>query len=88
MGANTLTGTNTTDYSKTRQSDCPHGALSAREIQVVDGVARGWTNKKIANGMGITEGTVKVHVWAILRKLHLTNRIQIALWHHKIKVAA
>lgn len=88
MAANTLTGTNCTDYIKRRDVDIPQGPLSQREIEVVDGVAKGWTNKEIARGMRITEGTVKVHVWAILRKLGLKNRIEVALWHYKIKVAA
>lgn len=54
--------------------------LSAREMAVLDRIAAGRANKLISRDLGIAEGTVKVHVKSILRKLGLANRTQAALW--------
>jgi two-component system nitrate/nitrite response regulator NarL len=58
--------------------------LSEREKQILDGLARGESNKAIARELQITESTVKVHVKAVLRKLKVNNRTQAAIWaaHH------
>jgi DNA-binding CsgD family transcriptional regulator len=52
--------------------------LSAREIQVLERVACGEDNLKIGALLGISERTVKAHLTAVLRKLHLENRTQAA----------
>jgi two-component system NarL family response regulator len=49
-----------------------------REIDVLTGVAQGLCNKRIARSLGIEEGTVKVHLKSILRKLEATSRTQAA----------
>ncbi len=54
--------------------------LSMREIEILSCLAHGHANKRIARVLNIAEATVKVHVKAILRKLHLTNRTQAAIW--------
>ncbi len=54
--------------------------LSKREIQVLNCLANGDSNKVIANNLSITDSTVKVHLKAILRKLSVSNRTQAALW--------
>ena len=59
-------------------SDCSD--LSVRELAVLDRIAAGRANKLISRDLGIAEGTVKVHVKSILRKLGLVNRTQAALW--------
>ena len=51
-----------------------------REGQVVARVAEGKSNKIIARELGISDGTVKVHVKNILRKLNLNSRLEIAVW--------
>ena len=43
-------------------------------------LSQGKSNKLIARQWGISEATVKVHVKAILRKVHLKNRTEAALW--------
>jgi two-component system nitrate/nitrite response regulator NarL len=55
------------------------GNLSEREVQVVNLLCDGSSNKIIARNLGISEATVKVHVKAILRKTHTRNRTQAAL---------
>jgi two-component system, NarL family, response regulator LiaR len=53
--------------------------LTPREREVAELIARGRSNKLIALELGIAEKTVKAHVSAILRKLDLTDRTQVAL---------
>lgn len=55
-------------------------ALSAREIEVLELIVNGKTNKEIADALLITANTVKNHLSNILDKLHLQNRIQIAVY--------
>ncbi|MGE5263200.1 MAG: response regulator [Acidobacteriota bacterium] len=54
--------------------------LTAREIQVLELVVEGETNKEIAADLSIAEDTVKIHLRNILEKLHLQNRIQAAVY--------
>ena len=54
----------------------PSGALTEREMQVIRGLAAGQPNKRIGGQMGISEGTVKVHVSNILAKLGAGNRTE------------
>jgi two-component system NarL family response regulator len=52
----------------------PRSDLTAREIEVLDLVANGKSNKEIGRVLGISEGTVKGHVSAILTKLDASDR--------------
>jgi two-component system nitrate/nitrite response regulator NarL len=54
--------------------------LTARDLQVLECVARGATNRAIAETLCITENTVKIHLHNILEKLHVENRIQAAMY--------
>lgn len=56
----------------------PAAALSLRETEVLELVAKGKSNKEIASALAITENTVKNHLKNILEKLHLENRVQAA----------
>ena len=56
------------------------GSLSPRELEVAALVARGMTNRQIANELIITEGTAANHVKHILARLTLDSRVQIAAW--------
>jgi DNA-binding CsgD family transcriptional regulator len=58
------------------------GPLSARELEVAGLVARGFTNSEIATELVISNRTAQNHVQHILTKLGLSNRTQIASWHH------
>jgi len=60
----------------------PLSDLSPRELEVLRLVARGMTNKDIADELGIAEGTVKIHVTRLLGKLGVDDRtaaVMIAL---------
>ncbi len=51
--------------------------LTNREQAVVENLAKGWTNKEIANALQITEQTVKEHIKHIMRKTNATTRTGI-----------
>ncbi len=57
----------------------PLDALSARERDILRGIARGDSNKAIARDLGIAETTVKIHVQHVLRKLDVASRVQAAV---------
>jgi two-component system nitrate/nitrite response regulator NarL len=54
--------------------------LTEREMQILQGLADGKSNKVIARDLDITEGTVKVHVKHLLRKLKFRSRVEAAVW--------
>jgi two-component system nitrate/nitrite response regulator NarL len=54
--------------------------LSAREAQILQLLIAGSSNKAIARDLAISHETVKVHMKALLRKLHARNRTQAAIW--------
>jgi DNA-binding NarL/FixJ family response regulator len=54
--------------------------LTRRELEILQLVADGLSNKEIGTALSITEGTVKNHVHNALEKLHLENRIQAAAY--------
>lgn len=53
--------------------------LSAREIEVLNGICHGLQNKEIAHAFNIQEVTVKMHVRSIIRKLAARNRTHAAM---------
>jgi two-component system nitrate/nitrite response regulator NarL len=58
----------------------PLAALSPREQEILQHIARGASNKEIARALTIAETTVKIHVQHILRKLGLSSRVQAAVF--------
>ncbi|TVR97129.1 MAG: DNA-binding response regulator [Rhodospirillales bacterium] len=50
--------------------------LTRKQLQVLEHLARGLSNKEIARALSLAEPTVKTHVSALLRKLHLRSRTQ------------
>jgi two-component system nitrate/nitrite response regulator NarL len=59
----------------------PHlSGLSDREMQILGCLVSGDQNKQIAYELKISDGTVKVHLKAILKKIRVQNRTQAAIW--------
>mgnify|MGYP002639680359 FL=1 len=55
-------------------------ALTPREQEVLERIARGLSNKLIARELDIVESTVKVHVKHLLQKYHFNSRTEAAIW--------
>ena len=53
--------------------------LTPTQIKVMQGVRSGLLNKQIAFDLGIAEATVKAHMTALMRKLCVRNRTQVAI---------
>lgn len=60
--------------SRTLADRAPHSPLSLREIEVLELIATGCSNKEIGRALGITEATVKWHVNLILNRLDVADR--------------
>jgi NarL family two-component system response regulator LiaR len=58
----------------------PDPPLTPREREVLDLIARGYANKRIALALGVSEKTVKTHVGRVLAKLGVADRTQAALY--------
>ena len=54
-------------------------SLTPREREILRHLAEGRSNKAIARELGITDGTVKLHVRSILRKLEVRSRVEAAV---------
>ncbi|MBU6424069.1 MAG: response regulator transcription factor [Chloroflexota bacterium] len=54
--------------------------LSPREVQILDNIAQGKTNKEVAYALAISEQTVKNHMSSILRKLSVNDRTQAVVY--------
>ncbi len=59
--------------------DGPFSDLTPREMEILCLLAEGQSNKLIARNLGISDGTVKLHVKAILRKLGIHSRVEAAV---------
>ena len=53
--------------------------LTDRELEVLQYVIKGMTNKEIARILSITDHTVKAHIASVIRKLGVKNRLDVAL---------
>jgi len=54
--------------------------LTPREVEILDCVAQGNSNKEIAKQLGISDQTVKNHITSILRKLAVNDRTQAVIY--------
>ncbi len=73
-------------YSKINSIFALPKALTNRQSQVLDLVAQGKSNKQIAYDIGVSEATVKLHINALLRSLHVTNRTQAVITAQKMGI--
>jgi two-component system nitrate/nitrite response regulator NarL len=65
---------------KNRPASQGEAGLTEQESRILVHLAEGKSNKLIARDMGIAEGTVKVHVKHLLKKLNLRSRVEAAVW--------
>jgi DNA-binding NarL/FixJ family response regulator len=75
------------DRSETKSEQPELVELTPREIDVLNLIGTGCTNREIAQELYIAEGTVKSHVTHILNRLNLRNRAQIAIYANSVKQA-
>jgi LuxR family maltose regulon positive regulatory protein len=65
-------------------SRAPDSSLSDRELQVIELLAQGHSNKLIARALGISPHTVKRHMARIFDKTGQTSRTQVAAWYRRL----
>lgn len=63
-----------------RPESTQEAELTDQENRILERIAAGMSNKVIGKELDIAEGTVKVHVKHILRKLNLKSRVEAAVW--------
>jgi two-component system, NarL family, nitrate/nitrite response regulator NarL len=68
-----------------REEHRPFG-LTSRELQVVQAVVAGYSNKEIAARLGISQNTAKHHLSSIFDKLGVSNRLELALFTHSHRI--
>jgi DNA-binding CsgD family transcriptional regulator len=78
----------TTPVPERAPTEDPTGNLTRREREVATLVARGLTNRQVAEELSISERTVANHVAKMLSKLGLRSRAQIATWANERKLLA
>lgn len=69
-----------TAISKRREVGPNIDSLTDRERQILKAIAAGYSNKIIGRKLDIAEGTVKVHVKKVLKKLGFRSRVEAAIW--------
>ncbi len=74
--------------AESQPRDPEAAGLTEQERRILDLIAAGKSNKLIARELDIAEGTVKVHVKHLLRKLNLRSRVEAAVWaieHRRVR---
>ncbi|WP_026973520.1 two-component system response regulator NarL [Aliagarivorans marinus] len=61
--------------------DSKLAALTKRERQTLAEIAKGSSNREVANRLNITEGTVKVHVKSLLKKMQAKSRVELTVMY-------
>lgn len=64
---------------KLPKGDSPFADLTPRELEILKHLAEGQSNKMIGRALGIVDGTVKLHVKSIMRKLGVHSRVEAAV---------
>ena len=68
---------------KPRQRTFTSDVLSKKETQIIEFVAQGYNNKEIAELVSYSEGTIRNQISAILEKLDLRDRTQLAIYYYQ-----
>jgi two-component system, NarL family, response regulator LiaR len=74
------------EFATPRSADAPVEQLTSRELEVLRLIAKGMSNKEIADTLIVSEKTIKTHVSNILSKLHLADRTQAAIYALKQRI--
>ncbi|KAJ0347473.1 hypothetical protein COL154_013837 [Colletotrichum chrysophilum] len=69
--------------TESKQSNRVIDMMTERERETLFYIAKGLNNKLIARELGISDGTVKIYVKNLLRKLNLHSRLELAAWTHQ-----
>ncbi len=69
-----------TEYGQQRVDRPGEEPLTRRELEVLECIVKGLSNRDIANALFISEKTVKNHITSLLRKLNVTDRTQAAVF--------
>lgn len=64
------------DIEKTQTQNEINRTLTPRQLEILQCLYAGLSNKQIANKLNIAEGTIKIHITLLMRTLDVTNRIQ------------
>lgn len=70
------------DQPSSESVSAQYADLTERELQTLALITQGMSNKLIARELGISDGTVKVYVKNLLRKLNVSSRLELAAWAH------
>ena len=66
-----------------RQRRTGPGGLTRREVEVLQLVSSGMTNRAVARALWVTSETVKFHLTNVYRKLGVSNRVEASRWAHE-----
>jgi DNA-binding NarL/FixJ family response regulator len=80
MASKLLSEFNALARQAAEREQLPAPVLTARELEVLKLVARGMSNREVADQLYISENTVKNHVRNILEKLHLHSRMEAVMY--------
>ncbi|MDV3427641.1 MAG: response regulator transcription factor [Bacillota bacterium] len=69
--------------NSSRESDFSAFGITVKELEIIRLVAEGLSNKEIAGSLYLSEGTVRNSLSAILEKLNLRDRTQVAIFYYK-----
>jgi len=79
VGSLTRIVQNKSDNGESPTDVSPFSELTPRELEILAHIAEGQSNKAIARDLDISDGTVKLHVKSILRKLGMHSRVEAAV---------
>jgi DNA-binding NarL/FixJ family response regulator len=66
-----------------KEVENPIDSLTGREKEILEGLAKGLSNKEIGDKLFLSEKTVKHYITIILQKLQVRNRVEAALMAQK-----